>query len=314
MSILHTTSATGGDSAGLIGQTQWNQDHTVTDLVFSGILDGSVQTHAASHTTTTPITITAAAIEVSTDGDGDLDYLYLPAGTSGQQLTVYIKSNGAVADSLQINATFADGSSFYSFGTGCKGKGVTLIYSTTATAGWIVAAVNGKTDNSVFNYATAAQALGTGAGRTYITGSRLTAPSTGFKIGTILRWTIEVEKTNASTATSTLDINFGTASSTADTARISWTSAAQTAAVAKAIFTLTATIRGPISATCVVAASMQCLTTLTQTTGFSYPFITYVASAAFDITTAGIGAGVCLTEGAAAVWTVNSCVAEAINT
>lgn len=268
------------------------------------------QTHAASHSTTSAITITGDVVECTTDGDADVDYLYLPAGSyDGQRLTVFVKSCGAVADILRVYATFVDGNTFVDMGSNPVGKGLELLWSTTATAGWTITAVNSVVNDRSTNASTATQSPGTS--RAYVTGSRLNAPKTGFKIGTILRWTITVTKTAAGTAAPVIDIAFGTAGTTADTARVTLTGAAQTAISDVAVFIITAVVRGPISASCVVHGTLNLNNNASFTTGFKTQKV-QAASAAFAITTAGIGAGICMTAGSSAAWTIQSVFAEYI--
>ena len=108
------------------------------------------QTHAASHTTTTPISIVADIIECTTDGDQDEDVLYLPEGLDGQQVKVIIKSNGHANDKFTIYATLRTGATTYSFGAGSAGNSVTLVYSTTATAGWTIVGWNTATTYATY--------------------------------------------------------------------------------------------------------------------------------------------------------------------
>ena len=274
---------------------------------------GGKQTHAAAHTTTGNITITAKLIEVSTDGDGDADILALPAGFDGQELEIYIKSNGSVSDSLTVNATFADGSTSFAFGKNCKGRGMSLVYSTTSTAGWIITGMFNMGDNQVRNYSTASQAI-SNTTRTYLTGSQLKAPATGFKIGTILKWVIHVTKSAAGTASSTIDICFGTNGSTSDTARVSFTKPAGTAAADAGVVTITAIVRGPISASCIVAGVMDFSHNLAATGHLAIAnAVVQTNSSAFDITTSGIGAGICWTAGSSDSLTFQLVSAEAVN-
>ena len=291
---------------------------TAGSLVFCDITAGYAanvggkQVQACAHTTTSAITIAAKMIECTTDGDGDTDYLALPAGFDGQELEVYVKSCGSVADSLTINATFADGTTTYSFGPNPKGRGINLVYTTTATAGWICTAVNSVVNDRSTNASTATQSPGTA--RAYVTGSSLKAPITGFKIGTILRWTLSMTKTAAGTAASTIDICFGTTATTTDTARVTFTSPSQTGVVDTMEMVITAVIRGPITASCIVGGTFHANRTGAAAAGFSYVSNAYVASSAFDITTAAIGAGLCVTGGASSVWTINNIMAEYITT
>ena len=134
---------TSGTAAGLSGTPNITVGTiNASDLTQSGKRISGVQTHSASHTTTTPITITGKIIEVTTDNDSDTDYLYLPAGTAGQELEIIIKSMGATCTGLGVYATFADGSTNYTFPANSTGKGINLVYSGNATTGWVISGTN----------------------------------------------------------------------------------------------------------------------------------------------------------------------------
>ena len=130
------------------------------------------QTHSAAHTTTTPISITAKMIEVVTDGDGDTDYLYLPAtGNDGQELEVFVKSNGGTSDSFTIVAPFvSSGTSSYEFGSGSAGNGVNLAFST-ANSGWYVTGANQALITNTQVPVTQSVTSTTGAGLNFLTKS-----------------------------------------------------------------------------------------------------------------------------------------------
>lgn len=291
---------------------------TAGSRVFCDAISGYIpriagkQVVACSHTNTTPITISGRIIECSTDGDGDTDVIYLPDGTDGQELELYVKSNGSLADNFRVYATFADGSTYYEFGTSSKGRGITLVYTTTAAAGWIICAVHAQSRDAVRNYSTASQAP-SATTRTYITGSALRAPATGFRIGTILRWTIHLAKTAAGSASSTFDICFGVNGTTSDTARVSFTKPAGSAASDAGVVYITAIVRGPISGSCIVAGLFHLTHNLSATGHATIPDVVVQSnSAAFDITASGITAGVCITSGSSDSITIQMVTAEAL--
>lgn len=94
----------------------------------------------------------------------------------------------------------------------------------------------------VRNFSTAAQVL-TAATLTYITGSQLAVPSSGLKVGSKIRFVLDITKTAAGTAASTYAIVFGTAGTAADTARVSFTKPVGTAAIDNGKIVIEATVR-----------------------------------------------------------------------
>lgn len=163
------------------------------------------------------------------------------------------------------------------------------------------------------NFSTASQAPAA-ATRTYITGSTVTVPKGKLQIGTMIRWTFNLTKTAAGTAASTIDIAFGTAGTTADTARVSFTKPAGTAAVDEAWFTVTAIVRGPLSASGVVVGTMQMTHNLSATGHATIPSVVVnTISAAFDVTVADLFVGLCITSGAADAITIQQVTTEVFN-
>lgn len=155
----------------------------------------------------------------------------------------------------------------------------------------------------VGNRSVAQQAI-TAATRTYITGSALTAPIGGLKVGSIFRWRFNIAKTGAGTATSTFDICFGTAGTTADTARVSFTKPAGTAVADEGLVEVNAVVR-TVSATGVVAGEFTLIHNLAATGHAQIPCVVVsTISSGFDNTAEAIVAGICLTSGASDVITV----------
>jgi hypothetical protein len=99
---------------------------------------GPPSTVTVTHTTQA-LPLTTSTIEIVTDGDSDVDVASLANGTAGQEMAIYIKSNGNAADSFTLSATFADGSSTFAFGAGAKGHGIYLIYT---SAGWVIVSLH----------------------------------------------------------------------------------------------------------------------------------------------------------------------------
>ena len=108
---------------------------------------------------------------------------------------------------------------------------------------------------TVFNQSTASQGPGFAAD-TYVTGSSVTIPATGLRVGTRYHMVFEASKTAAGLATPILNIRFGTNGSTADTARCTITFSAQTAATDTGTFEVWATFRTIGSGT---SAVLQCV-------------------------------------------------------
>lgn len=167
------------------------------------------------------------------------------------------------------------------------------------------------------NVSVADQSIGASV-TAYITGSGILLPASGSLIaGMVLRWTLHVAKTAAATATQTLAVRFGTGQSTSDTARNSFTLDTETAAADEAIYEVFATIRGPITSSCIVEASCRIDDNL-STTGFSNTArksqIRQATSSAFNITPAGTYAGLSIATGASHALTVRQVHAELLTT
>lgn len=147
---------------------------------------------------------------------------------------------------------------------------------------------------------------------TFITGSQLKAPPGGFKVGQKLRWTFNMAKTAAGTATSTLSIVFGTAGTVADTARVSFTKPAGTAAADEGYCIVEAVIRS-VSATGVVVGEFVLLHNLAATGHAQIPCVVVnTISAGFDNTAEELYAGLVITTGASDVITIEMVNAELI--
>lgn len=166
----------------------------------------------------------------------------------------------------------------------------------------------------VTNFSTAAQAP-TAATKTYITGSALAIPSDArFQIGTMLRWKFNMTKTAAGIAASTFELVVGTLGTTGDATRLTFTKPAGTAAIDEAWVDIIALCRGPLSAVGILAGQFI-MTHNLQITGHAIiPCVVLNAiSAGFDVTTASLIAGLCITSGAADAITIQIVQAEAIN-
>lgn len=150
--------------------------------------------------------------------------------------------------------------------------------------------------------------------RTYITGSKITIPPGKMQIGSMFRWTFNMTKDANGSAASTFDIAVGTLGTTGDTARVSFTKPAGTAAADEGFVTITAIMRGPLTASGVMVGEFVLTHNLAATGHAVIPCVAVnTVSAGFDVTTASLFVGVCITSGTADVITIQQCTAEAWN-
>lgn len=150
------------------------------------------------------------------------------------------------------------------------------------------------------------------AADTYLTGSSL-AIGGKLKAGTLLHWRAVMTKTAAGIATPIVSVRFGTNGSTGDTARVTFTGSAQTSVVDAGWFDLTLTVR-TFSATGIVQAALNFGHNL-QTTGLAnrQQQVYQAVSSTFDLTPAGLIAGLSVNPGASGVWTFQLVEGEAVN-
>lgn len=151
----------------------------------------------------------------------------------------------------------------------------------------------------------------TGAVDVYITGSDF--PIAGrIQAGSVIRWTMTATKSAAGVAAPIWNIRFGTAGAIADTARCTMTGAAQTGVADTARIEISATIR-TYSSSGIVQGTMGG-DHLLATTGFSVGgFANQALSSAFDLTVAGLKAGISVNPGTSAAWTFKTCNIEGLN-
>ena len=155
----------------------------------------------------------------------------------------------------------------------------------------------------VRNFSTVAQVIAT-ASRDFVDGSQLFVGAGGLKVGSKIKFVLDITKTAAGTASAVFDIAFGTAGTVADTARVSFTKIAGTAAIDVARVVIEATVRS-VSATGVVVGQFN-LTHNLLATGFStLPCGNVVTiSSGFDNDGQELFIGLNITTGASDVWTV----------
>jgi hypothetical protein len=167
---------------------------------------------------------------------------------------------------------------------------------------------------SVFNQSVADQGAGF-ASDTYVTGSSVTIPATGLRVGTRYHMIFAATKTAAGTATPILNVRFGINGSTADTSRCTITFSAQTAATDTGTFEVWATFRTIGSGT---SAVLQCVGQRrhgASVTGFGnlVSQTLEVTSGGFDSTVGSSIIGVSANGGASASWTIQLVQAELEN-
>ena len=163
-----------------------------------------------------------------------------------------------------------------------------------------------------YNYSTASQAP-VAVTRTYITGSALAIWATKLQVGSKFKWTMNMTKTWAWTATSTFDICFGTAWTTADTARVSFTKPAWTAVIDEGTIVINCIIRS-IGATWVAVWQFNMTHNLAATGHALIPNVNVnTISAGFDMTVANLIVWVCVTSWASDALTFQYVEAEAYN-
>lgn len=163
------------------------------------------------------------------------------------------------------------------------------------------------------NFSITSQAINP-ALRTYITGSALAMPTNKMQVGTCFRWVFDMTKTAAGAAASTFDICFGINGATGDTARVSFTKPAGTGVIDTARVSIEAICRGPLSASGVVAGMFQLTHNLAATGHAVIPCVNVTTvSSGFDVTTANLIAGLCITSGASDAITIQCVTAEAWN-
>jgi hypothetical protein len=157
------------------------------------------------------------------------------------------------------------------------------------------------------------------ATRTYLAGSALNVGAAGgLKVGSKLRWVLDMTKTAAGIATSVFDVAVGPNGTTADTARLSFTKSAGTAAVDVARVVVEVIVRS-VSATGVIVGTYTLTHSLASTGHIQVPAETAVqVSAGFDnrggiADSADLFVGLCLTSGAADAITIQTVQAEFVS-
>ena len=150
--------------------------------------------------------------------------------------------------------------------------------------------------------------------RTYLTGSKIPVPISKLKIGSAFYWCFNMTKTGAGVAASTIDVAIGPAGTTADSAILSFTKPGGSAVIDEGMVEIWATVRGPLTAACVIVGEMIMTHNLAATGHMIIPVCCVnTVSAGFDATVASLQVGICLTSGAADAITIQQVFAEAYN-
>jgi hypothetical protein len=130
------------------------------------------------------------------------------------------------------------------------------------------------------------------------------APTGSLVVGQRFRWTINLIKTAAGTATFAVKVKYGTNGTTADAAIASWTSGTNTAAIDQASLVIETTITALGSGSSATASSIAYYSnTLTDVTGLGRINHVPGSTAGFDSTAATPFFHVDITAGASAVMT-----------
>ena len=155
----------------------------------------------------------------------------------------------------------------------------------------------------VRNFSTAAQVIAT-ASRDFVDGSQLLVPASGLKVGSRIKFVLDLTKTAAGTASAVFDIAFGTAGTVADTARVSFTKIAGTGVVDTARVVIEAVVRS-VGVAGVVVGQFTLQHNL-AITGFATlnPITVVTISSGFDNDGQELFVGLNITTGVSDVWTV----------
>lgn len=153
---------------------------------------------------------------------------------------------------------------------------------------------------------------------TQLAGSTIIVPTSKLKIGTIFRWKFDITKTGAGTATSAYHVRIGTANSTADTAVLTFTKPLGTAVIDTGIIEIDAVVRGPLSASCIMAGMFNMRHNLVSTghnttRATATPEISIVVSSVFDATVANLFVSLSCTTGASDAITTQVMLAIPMN-
>jgi hypothetical protein len=229
-----------------------------------------------------------------------------PGGTKRRNIKSINLRNAHATNPVDVTVTLERSSTSYELIKVTLLAGETLEY--VEGVGFFKVATLVSSPAAAYNVSLASQAPA--VTDTYLTGSNVLISGRS-KVGTILRWNVHATKTAAGAATPIWIVRFGTAGAIGDTARCTITGPVQTGVVDNAVFAVEAVV-WTAGASGVVRAQMSLTHSATVAAGFGECF-GGVTSSAFDLTVAGLQAGLSVTPGASAAWTVNLVTSEAFN-
>ena len=160
---------------------------------------------------------------------------------------------------------------------------------------------------------TAAQSPAAGSS-VYLVGSDIAVPPALLRIGTVFRWTLCFSKTGAGVAARAHVIRIGTLGTTGDAAIVTLTSGTPSGVADQGVQVITAIVRGPLSASCILQASSWAIHQL-STTGL-FPNETEVllaTSTTWNATTASLIVGLSVTSGTSEALTYEQVITEVYN-
>lgn len=165
-----------------------------------------------------------------------------------------------------------------------------------------------------FNNASVASQTINAATTAQLAGSLLAVPPGGLRIGTVFKFTVSVTKTAAGTASNVFDFRLGTLGTASDPSICSFALPVGTAVADSGLITITVTIRGPLSASCIAQGALGLIHNLAATGLATTPCGTInVTSGVFNATTASLKASLSCTTAALTVLTFPQVITEAIN-
>ena len=142
-----------------------------------------------------------------------------------------------------------------------------------------------------------------------LAGSKAQLATSSLSVGTTFRFTVQLNKTAAGTATWTAKLCFGTNGTNADTAVATWTSGTNTAAIDSATLIIIAKVTALGSGT---SATFACIAfyqnELTTSTGLGSIGVNPGSTAGFNSTATTPYIHLDITPGASAVMTAAACV------
>lgn len=161
------------------------------------------------------------------------------------------------------------------------------------------------------NASTASQTINAATTAT-LTGSLLAVPISKLKIGSVFTWDIIVSKTAAGTAANTFNVRCGTTGTSSDTSLMALALPTATSVIDTAQITIVLTCQGPLTASGIFAGTLTMIHNLAATGFATIPCVVVsAASAAFNVTTAGLIVSLSCTTAAATVLTFTQITGQA---